>query len=307
MSELILSHPVYTLDKNLLVPEETLLSKEVLEDVILSNKREPYESCSLMEYGTIAKDILRFFNRPPYNIIFSDQKQAENLFQIMQGVSHTLPLLQSLDYFKIEDLYTYNHILCVFALTTLLASELVEDYSDMIREAAAGPTHDIGKICVPVSVLKKSVPLTRRERALLQHHAAAGYTLLSYYFRDPDNHAARVARDHHEKRDGSGYPRGISMTDKLVEIISVCDVYDALISSRPYRPISYDNRTALEEITTMAKKGKLGWRPVQALIAYNRRDRPHFSECKISMRKIGTPPKGNIYGVLAEEKHTEKD
>ena len=59
--------------------------------------------------------------------------------------------------------------------------------------------------------------------------------------------AARVARDHHEFRDGSGYMRGVKLNDPMVEIVAVCDIYDGLLSPRPYRTAAYDNRTALEE------------------------------------------------------------
>lgn len=59
--------------------------------------------------------------------------------------------------------------------------------------------------------------------------------------------------------DGSGKPRGIRLRDRMVEIIVACDVYGALVSPRPYRPVSYDNRTALEEITKMAENNQSGW------------------------------------------------
>jgi HD-GYP domain-containing protein (c-di-GMP phosphodiesterase class II) len=301
MPSLKLVHPVCTLDENVLIPADTSLSEDVLESIIASNKDDAYETCVLMDYGTIKEDVLLLLKRPQYRVIFSKQQQVENLTHFMENVSLILPVLRTLDYFKERDFYTYSHILSVFALTTLLSNEMVEDYADMIQEAAAGPIHDIGKICVPMHILQKTDPLTQKEQELLQHHSTAGYALLSYYLRDPNTLAAKVARDHHEKRDGTGYPRGIALTDRLVEIISVCDVYDALISSRPYRPVSYDNRTALEEITAMADEGKLGWEAVLALVAYNRKDKPHFSDCKISRMKRGTPPPGNIYGVTAEE------
>jgi HD-GYP domain-containing protein (c-di-GMP phosphodiesterase class II) len=307
MTTLELLHPVYTLDGTLLTPARTSLSRDALEKVIDANQDGSYDTISLMDYGTIREDLLLLLKRAQYSLIFSDQKQTGDLMRIMGRVSLIVPVLHTLDYFKRYDFYTYSHILSVFALTTLLAEGMVEDYSDRIREAAAGPIHDIGKICVPLPILQKTVPLTLKDRELLEHHSSAGYALLSYYLKDPDGHAARVARDHHEKRDGSGYPRGIPLTDRLVEIIAVCDVYDALISPRPYRPVSYDNRTALEEITRMAESGKLGWETVQALVACNRKDKPHFSECTVSRMKRGTPPKGNIYGMTAEEKHSDKN
>jgi hypothetical protein len=125
--------------------------------------------------------------------------------------------------------------------------------------------------------------------------------LLSYYSGDAEDLAARVARDHHERRNGTGYPRNVRLADPLVEIVAACDVYDALVSSRPYRPISYDNRTALEEITQMAEQGEIGWEVVKALVALNRRSRPRFTEVEVSRERRGAAPPGNVYGVTIEE------
>lgn len=74
----------------------------------------------------------------------------------------------------------------------------------------------------------------------------------------------------------------------MVEIVAACDVYDALILPRPYRPIPYDNRTAMEEITEMANRNQLSLEVVQALVAMNRKDKPHYEE---------------VYGFQREKEH----
>jgi HD-GYP domain-containing protein (c-di-GMP phosphodiesterase class II) len=76
-------------------------------------------------------------------------------------------------------------------------------------------------------------------------------------------------------------------------------VYDALISPRPYRPTTFDNRTALEEITVMAQNGKIGWDVLQALVSLNRKDKPDFRNFQVSTEKRGTQPKENSYGKTA--------
>ncbi|MFV9644690.1 MAG: HD-GYP domain-containing protein, partial [Desulfobacterales bacterium] len=152
-----------------------------------------------------------------------------------------------------------------------------------------------------VEILRKSDPLTRTERGVLEHHTVAGYVLLTYYLRGTQRFSAKIARDHHERRDGSGYPRGIALADRMVEIVAVTDVYDALISKRPYRSVAYDNRTALEEITTLAERNQIGWDMVKALVARNRKDKPHYSTILLSAEKRGTPPPRNVYGVIARE------
>jgi HD-GYP domain-containing protein (c-di-GMP phosphodiesterase class II) len=304
MSALTLLHPVHTLDKELLLPASTLLSTETLDELIAPQRTTSHKTYSLLLYGSVKKDILEFLSVPPYQRIFSDKEQVDDLLDLMETVQLALPLLQSLDYFRQDDFHTYRHILMVVALSTLLAKDMVPDYQSQIRLAATGPSHDFGKVCVPLNILRKTTPLTRTEQGIIEHHSAAGYVLLSYYLRDAGNIASMVARDHHERKNGSGYPRHIMLTDPVVELIAASDVYDALISPRPYRPVSFDNRTALEEITAMAERNEIGWDVVKAFVAHNRKDKPHYSEGTVSTEKRGTPPPDNVHGIIVEDEDT---
>jgi HD-GYP domain-containing protein (c-di-GMP phosphodiesterase class II) len=301
MPGLILQYPVRTLDRELLFPKKALLTKETVDALISLHGTQSYQTCPLLLYGSVKQDCLDFFSTPPFVTIFSDPKEINHFLNLLETVQLPVPILQSLDYFKEHDFYTYAHVLMVFALSTLLAKDLLPDYQERIRLSVTGPTHDTGKVCVPLRILKKTTPLTKTERGFLEHHAAGGYVLLAYYFKDIQPLACKVALDHHERRDRSGYPRGILLEDPMVEIIAACDVYDALIMPRPYRSGAYDNRTALEEITGMAKQNKIGWDVVKALIARNRRANPHYGEITVSAEKRGTPPSYNVYGMIAEE------
>lgn len=301
MPEILLAHPIQTLDRQFLFPAGTLVTEKTLGDVIDSHRAISYQTYPLLLYGSIQEDCLDFLSFPPYATIFQDRKQIDALFNLLETAHFPIPVLQTLDYFKQRDLFTYTHVLMVFALSTLLAKDLITDAQDCIKLSTTGPTHDIGKICVPLSILKKKTPLTKTERGFLQHHSAAGYVLLSYYYKDVQRLGCVVALDHHERRDGSGYPRGIPLKDPLVEIIAVSDIYDALIMPRPYRSSAYDNRTALEEITEMAKQNKVGWDVVKALIARHRRSHPPYNEITVSAEKRGTPPSYNVHGVVLEE------
>ena len=220
---------------------------------------------------------------------------------MLERVPLVLPVLRSLDYFKKYDFHTYRHMLMVFALSEMLAKELIFEFHAKEPETISSPTHDIGKTCVPLSILMKRTPLTKSEFHLLQHHTVAGYVLTSYYLKNSDHIAARVARDHHERKSGTGYPRGTSKVDRMAEIVIVSDVYDALISPRPYRPVSYDNRSALEVVTEMAEKGEVSWDIVKALIAQNRRDKPGIDEFTVSKEKRGRNPIGNLHGITVDD------
>jgi len=295
-----LDYPVSTLDRRLLLPAGTRLTSKSLDALIASYKGDPYQALPFLEYGSVYQDLLRLIRKHPYHFIFGEPEKRTAM-SIMEKTRFIPPVIESLDYFKESDFYTYRHILIVFAMATIMAQALLEKSKDQVIEAMAGQMHDFGKICVPLQILKKSNPLTRTERGILEHHSLAGFVLLSYLLQDSRSFAARIAKEHHERKDGSGYPLGISLSDRMVEIICACDIYDALLSSRPYRPIPYDNRTALEEITEMAKGGKLSWEVVQTLVSFNRKDKPHFGECRVSSEKRGTPPVDNLYGIIVDE------
>ena len=102
--------------------------------------------------------------------------------------------------------------------------------------AVGGLLHDIGKLCVPLEILQKPGALTDEEFAEIQRHPEAGRRLLdelggfSPVVRD-------LVSDHHERLDGTGYPRGLTEEELPLEtrILAVCDVYDALVSDRVYR------------------------------------------------------------------------
>lgn len=297
MPDCRLTHAVTDRDGTLLLDAGTCLTRQVM-DASVSRQADAMATCRLLDYRQVRSDLLGFFADSPYDLIFQETHRQEELFEIAGNVVLPEPVLESLYHFREWDFYTYRHTLLVFALSILIARELIDDRDALLQEVMAGPTHDIGKLCVPLEILTKETPLTQDQHAHLRHHALAGYVLLSHYFRDPGILAAEAARDHHERRDGSGYPMGISIDNLMIDIIIVSDVYDALISPRPYRPVSYDNRTALEELTRQVDAGIISETVARVLVALNRRAQPHFSRCVVSTECRGTPPSKNVYGLI---------
>lgn len=297
MPEYRLTHSVTDLKGNRLLAAGTRLTGQVMNALAIGPSAA-IESRRLLDYRQVRSDLLDFFAAPPYDVIFHEPTRQRALLAIAGDVIMPGPVLESVYHFREVDFYTYRHTLLVFALSILIARELIEDRDSLIQEIMAGPTHDIGKSCVPLEILTKETPLTVAEIEHLRHHVLAGYVLLSHYFQNPDILAARVARDHHERKDGSGYPLGISIDNLMIDIIMVSDVYDALISPRPYRPVSYDNRTALEEIIRQADAGIISETVTRVLVALNRSSKPHYSQCVLSTEFRGTPPEKNVYGVI---------
>ncbi len=294
-------YPIHDLEGKMLVSAGTELTPSFMTELCENNTRS-YESVSLLQYGSILKDLMRQFTIPPYDVIFSQDRASLNVLDIMERVTLPLPILQTMDFFRENDFHTYRHMLIISALSTLILQEIDPKYSTLHEQELShfGPSHDIGKITVPVEILLKKTPLTHGELDFLQNHAIAGYVLLSYYLKDSDSFAGIIARDHHERRNGTGYPTGMLQKNMIVEITTVCDIYDALVAQRPYRPVSFDNRSALEELTLMARRGEIGWEAIKVLVAYNRHDRPDTLNVKVSREQRGKKPERNYYGKFTD-------
>jgi HD-GYP domain-containing protein (c-di-GMP phosphodiesterase class II) len=112
----------------------------------------------------------------------------------------------------------------------------------------AGTIHDIGKMSVPAEILSKPTKLTDLEFSLIKEHANKGFEML----KDVDSPwpLAEIVHQHHERMDGSGYPRNLKGEEICIEarILAVSDVVEAMASHRPYRPaLGID--AAIEEIS----------------------------------------------------------
>ncbi len=294
-----LTHAVTDLKGNQLLEAGTCLTGPVMQ-ALVSGRTAAVKSYCLLDSRQVRSDMLNLLSVAPYDVILQEKSRQQTLLDIADEVMLPGPSLEVLDHFRDTDFYTYRHSLLVFALSILISLELIDERQRLIQEIVAGPTHDIGKLCVPMEVLTKRTPLTNLEQDHLRHHALAGYVLLSHHFRDPAILSAEAARDHHERRDGSGYPLGIRIDNLKIDIIMVSDIYDALISPRPYRPVAYDNRSALEELTRQAEAGLISKTVIRVLVALNRCSKPHYSRCVISTERRGTPPADNVYGKKAE-------
>ena len=135
-----------------------------------------------------------------------------------------------------RDPYTAGHQLRSTDLARAIATEmnLPQDKIEAIR--MAGPIHDIGKLSVPAELLSKPTKLTELEFSMIKEHANKGYEML----KDVESPwpLAQIVYQHHERMDGSGYPRHLKGEEILLEarILAVADVVESMASHRPYRP-----------------------------------------------------------------------
>jgi HD-GYP domain-containing protein (c-di-GMP phosphodiesterase class II) len=136
-----------------------------------------------------------------------------------------------------KDTSTEEHTRRVAMLAVELGEQLGLSPGRLRSLAIGGLLHDIGKLSVPESILNKPGSLDDDEYGVIKLHPERGRELLSE-LGGFDEAVARLVLDHHERLDGTGYPRGIegAELDIATRILAVCDVYDALVSPRVYRP-----------------------------------------------------------------------
>jgi putative nucleotidyltransferase with HDIG domain len=181
----------------------------------------------------------------------SEEELKQTLESLRKSVGATIQSMVSA--VEMRDPYTAGHQIKVANLAIAIAKEmgLPQDKIEGIR--MAGSIHDIGKLSIPAEILSKPTKLTDIEFSLIKEHSRSGYEMLKNV--ESQWPLAQIVYQHHERMDGSGYPRNLKGDEILIEarIMAVADVVEAMASHRPYRP-ALGIEAALEEIKK--NKGK---------------------------------------------------
>ncbi|MBU3628875.1 HD-GYP domain-containing protein [Polynucleobacter sp. AP-Reno-20A-A9] len=215
----------------------------------------------------------------------------EKLMQVQQKSAHAIErgMLQSLNALSmVRDNETGNHILRTKKYLRSIASKLREMgvYKDDLSAEAidamakAAPLHDIGKVGIPDHILKKNGPLTQEEWVIMKTHTSLGEQVLEAAKVEDAKHtdildaAIEIAGGHHENWDGSGYPRGLAglAIPLSARIMSLADMYDALVSERVYKN-RWSHEDACTEILRLS-----GTRFDPAVVEAFMLERNHFLE-----------------------------
>jgi HD-GYP domain-containing protein (c-di-GMP phosphodiesterase class II) len=156
--------------------------------------------------------------------------------EISDSVARNPGALISLARLKTVDDYTYMHSVAVCAMMVGLAKQLGLDEEQTRLAGMAGLMHDLGKALMPMDVLNKPGKLTEAEFSIIKTHPVEGHRML-LTGRDVSPLVLDVCLHHHEKTDGSGYPKGLKADEisLFAKMGAVCDVYDAITSNRPYK------------------------------------------------------------------------
>jgi HD-GYP domain-containing protein (c-di-GMP phosphodiesterase class II) len=173
--------------------------------------------------------------------------------EITDSVARNPGALISLARLKTADDYTYMHSVAVCAMMVALAKQLGLEEKQVRIAGLAGLMHDLGKSMIPMEILNKPGKLSAAEFEIVKQHPQEGHKLL-LTGTDVDPLVLDVCLHHHEKTDGSGYPKGLKADEisLFAKMGAVCDVYDAITSNRPYKA-GWDPAESLRRMAEWAK------------------------------------------------------
>jgi putative nucleotidyltransferase with HDIG domain len=194
--------------------------------------------------------------------------------EIAGSIEREPSALLSVARLKSHDDYTYLHSMAVCGLMISLGKTLGLNEQQLRRVGMGGLLHDVGKAAVPLDILNKPTKLTEEEFNVMRQHPIIGAQILMEA--DADEDLLDIALHHHERYDGNGYPHGLKgeQITRFARMAAVCDVYDALTSTRVYRK---------------------GWTPAEAM--HNMLSwRGHFDSHLLNsfVRTIGIYPVGSL-------------
>ena len=239
------------LQKNLL----DLIEEESIKKYIQSQWNDLYQGKSSSSYQfpfkrkdgvsiTLRSDstVINWEGRIEYLSLVQDITEIEHakgqinnyISQLERAIKGTFTAVSNM--VEMRDPYTAGHERRVGLIAKAIGEELGWSVDRCVSLELIGLVHDVGKISIPAEILSKPSKLTDLEMELIKGHAEAGYNILKdIHFNIP---VAEVILQHHERLDGSGYPRGLKGNEILPEtlVISVADVLEAMSSYRPYRP-----------------------------------------------------------------------
>jgi putative nucleotidyltransferase with HDIG domain len=167
-------------------------------------------------------------------ITFSDAEKATS--EVINGIKRS-GLNAWLDDVRRYHEGTFQHCLLVTGVAVAFALKIKFPEPDVMRLGLAATLHDIGKARIPLAILDKPGRLDQGEQEIMEHHPVIGYDLLKSV-PEISPEILDGVRHHHEYLDGSGYPDGLTAPEisDLVRLLTISDIFAALVERRPYRP-----------------------------------------------------------------------
>lgn len=170
---------------------------------------------------------------------------------LMKAITDNDAIAIDINTLKVSDEYTFKHSVDVATIAMVIAKKHGMSEKEVYEIGVSGLLHDLGKSQISNEILNKAGRLTEEEFAVMKQHSLLGYKILTEKNNVPNSVTLGVLQ-HHEKINGQGYPMGLT-SEKIcpyAKILSVADIYDALVTERPYKK-AFSQRDAIEIIMSM--------------------------------------------------------
>jgi HD-GYP domain-containing protein (c-di-GMP phosphodiesterase class II) len=233
-------------------PQEGFKALEFLQ--VISGKMSLSSSVSDKQLTLVTGDFL-YANPVLDNAILVAEEDSEFLYTSSQPVFHTYSkVIKSLSEMNInveqKDGYTADHCKRIADLSMKIGIAMDFNYNELLTLNYSSFFHDIGKVCIPDSILNKTTKLDESEWEIVKQHCTQGRNILDETNIPIFKQAGKIVEQHHERYDGTGYPHGLKgdEIDIKAAIISVVDSFDAMTVDRVYQKARTVDE-ALEELT----------------------------------------------------------
>lgn len=170
---------------------------------------------------------------------------------LMKAISDNDAIAIDISTLKVSDEYTFKHSVDVATMAMVIAKKHGMSEKEVQEIGISGLLHDVGKSQIPNEILNKAGRLTEEEFALMKQHSLFGFKIL----KEKDSISQAISLgvlQHHEKINGQGYPLGLKadQISSYAKVLSIADVYDALVTERPYKK-AFSQNDAIEIIMSM--------------------------------------------------------
>lgn len=260
---MVTAEDIYTYNNQLILPKGTMLTDKSItmlefysiysiyveenEDVLLKSDESVVEEITGIKKEKEYREYQKRFERAVDN--FKDSVNdivikntpvnpdslLKNMMELINSKHGKVNIFSMLNHMRKYDDSTYTHCLNVALVSHVFAGWLNYSEDDINTATLCGLLHDIGKLMIPDTIIKKTDKLTDQEYDIVKTHTIEGYNILK---KSPiSEHIMNAALMHHERSDGSGYPMGITakQIDPFASLVAIADVYDAMTSARVYR------------------------------------------------------------------------
>jgi HD-GYP domain-containing protein (c-di-GMP phosphodiesterase class II) len=286
---LLLTEDIFDIDGKLVLPTGSVVTKAVLKKV--EDSRPSFAAVEL-KTRDIYEDFLALIEENNYKATIPSEDVRNKVLRYLGRITLPEQLFRELEEMRGLSVILYHHTLATTFLATRLVLEYIFFADDIIKVASAALTRDVGMTRLPPELLKNTDHLSKLEHYRIKRHPVVSMALLTHYVGDGLN--SLVGFRHHDGRNRVGSP------SKLIDLITMVDIFNALVSPRSFRTRCYDVRGALDLLSDMVKEGQMNEDLVKLLVATYRKGNQQAREIVLSQEKLGYTPSENYYGVNAK-------